>query len=313
MPPAYNALGSEASASVESESHSTAFRLVSESHAERWIIATATAALAVSTLAALAIPSFFGRVIDALVLSDPEGASARRQQLLDETGGLILVSLINSVFSFLRGYFFDLAGERIVARLRKRLFASLLAQETAYFDSAQTGDLVSRISGDTSVLRDAVTGNVSMALRLSATAIGGVIYLFVVSWKLTLAVLAVVPAIAITARFYGAYTRRLSKETRAAIAESTSVAEETLSALRTVRSFANEVLRQRLFDARIDHSYNLGLRSAMASALFSGCTTISECVVGIRSKNLTPLLASLARSHCRGLCWSALLWRHACH
>jgi ABC-type multidrug transport system fused ATPase/permease subunit len=204
--------------------------------------------------------------------------SAQRRQLFLETSGLVAVSLVNAVFSFIRGLLFDWAGERVVSRLRKRLFSSLLAQETGFFDQAQTGDLVSRISGDTSILRDAVTGNISMALRLSATVILGVIYLFVVSWKLTLAVLVVVPATALAARVYGAYTRRLSKETRAAIAESTAVADETLSAMRTVRSFANEPLQQRLFDDKIDHSYSLGVRSAVASATFSGCTTATVAV-----------------------------------
>ena len=274
--------GRETSPPPDSQ-HSTIGRLLSESHKERRIIALATVALIISTLSTLAIPSFFGRVIDTLTITGSTLTGAKRQKLIAETSGLIIVSLVNAVFSFFRGYLFNYAGERIVARLRKRLFSSLLAQETGFFDQSQTGDLVSRISGDTSVLRDAVTGNISMALRLSATIIGGILYLFIVSWKLTLAVLAVVPAVAIAARFYGAYTRRLSKETRAAIAESTSVAEETLSAMRTVRSFANEPLQQSLFDVRIDHSFELGLRSAMASALFSGCTTATVAVafVGI--------------------------------
>jgi ABC-type multidrug transport system fused ATPase/permease subunit len=229
-----------------------------------------------STLAAAAIPSFFGRVIDAL--ATPIAGFDQRQKLFSETRGLVAISVLNALFSFVRGYLFDLAGERVVARLRKRLFASLLAQETGFFDQAQTGDLVSRISGDTSILRDAVTGNISSSLRLSATIIGGIAYLFVLSWKLTLAVLAVVPAIALLARFYGAYTRELSKKTREAIAESTTVAEETLSSLRTVRSFANEPLQQLAFDTKIDASYSLGIKSALATALFSGLTSAAVAV-----------------------------------
>lgn len=258
------------------QKHSTITRLVYDTREERGVLALAIVALIISTVSTLAIPAFFGRVIDAL--AGPGGATAQREGLFVEVSGLVIASLINAASAFLRGFLFDLAGERIVARLRKRLFAALLAQETAFFDGAQTGDLVSRISGDTTVLRDAVTGNISMALRLAATAIGGIAYLFVVSWKLTLAVLAVVPAIAFAARAYGGYTRRLGKETRAAVAESTAVAEETLSALRTVRSFANEPLRQRSFDARVDAAYDLGRRAALAAALFSGSTTATVAV-----------------------------------
>lgn len=170
--------------------HSTIARLAAEAHGERGVLALGTAALVVSTLATLSIPSFFGRVIDALAVGGGVDAGAQRRRLVAETGGLVAASLVNAVFSFLRGFLFDLAGERVVARLRKRLFAALLAQEMGFFDAARTGDLVSRLAGDTSVLRDAVTGNVSGALRLCATVIGGVAYLFAVSWKLTLAVLA---------------------------------------------------------------------------------------------------------------------------
>jgi ABC-type multidrug transport system fused ATPase/permease subunit len=106
-------------------------------------------------------------------------------------------------------------------------------QEIGFFDQARTGELISRLGGDTNVLKDAATSNISMGLRWCATVVGGVLYLLYVSWKLTLVMLAVVPAVAVSARLYGKYTKRLSKATRQALAEATEVAEESLSHIRT--------------------------------------------------------------------------------
>ena len=76
-------------------------------------------------------------------------------------------------------------------------------QEVGFFDQARVGELISRLGGDTTVLKDAATSNISMALRWGATVIGGTAYLFFVSWKLTLVMLIIVPAVAVSARLYG--------------------------------------------------------------------------------------------------------------
>ena len=103
---------------------------------------------------------------------------------------------------------------------------------------------MSRLSSDTSVLKNTVTSNVSMGLRWAATVIGGILFLFFISWKLTLVMITIVPIVAIGAKYYGTYVRNLSKQTRRALAKATEVAEESISAIRTVRSFAQEPKRE---------------------------------------------------------------------
>ena len=112
--------------------------------------------------------------------------------------------------------------------------------------TSRTGELVSRLSSDTSVLKQSVTSNISMGLRWSATVIGGVLFLFFMSWKLTLVMITVVPAVAWGAVYYGRYVRGLAKRTRRALAKATEVATESISSVRTVRSFAREEKREEM-------------------------------------------------------------------
>ena len=248
------------------------WRLLAESRPERWLLVGATAALAVSTVASLALPALFGRIIDSLTLRSPD-ADANNAALRLEIAALVGASVANAGFSFLRGYLFAVAGERVVARLRRRLFQALMAQEVGFYDQSRVGELVSRLGGDTTMLKEAATSNVSMALRWGATVVGGTVYLFFVSWKLTLVMLTIVPAVAVTARLYGKYVKQLSKETRAALAEATEVAEESMAALRTVRAFANEPRQEAAYGAKVERTRALGVRAALAGGVFTGGTT----------------------------------------
>ena len=106
---------------------------------------------------------------------------------------------------------------------------------------------MSRLSSDTSVLKNAVTSNISMGLRWAATVVGGIIFLFFTSWRLTLVMMAIVPVVSFGTVRYGTYVRDLSKATRRALARATEVAEESISAVRTVRSFAREPKREAMY------------------------------------------------------------------
>ena len=264
--------GREALGRGPTTEHVSAMRLFSESRPEACRLVAATCCLFVATLASLALPALFGRVIDSLTTVGPD-PTANRAALRDEILGLVAASLVSAVFSFFRGYLFAVAGERVVWRLRQKLFHSLMEQEVGFYDQSRVGELISRLGGDTTVLKDAATSNVAQALRWSATVVGGVAYLLFVSWKLTLVMLTIVPAIAVTARLYGKYIKNLSKQTRQALAEASQVAEESMSSIRPVRSFANEPKQEAEYKAKVDHTLALGIKAAVASGLFTGGTT----------------------------------------
>ena len=94
-----------------------------------------------------------------------------------------------------------MAGERVVARLRVDLYTAVIQQEIGFFDLRRTGELTNRLASDTTVLQNAVTVNLSMALRFGLQALGSIAILLWTSWKLTLVMLAVVPLVAAGAGF----------------------------------------------------------------------------------------------------------------
>ena len=147
---------------------------------------------------------------------------------------------IQGIATAFRSYLFTVTGERIVAQLRKSLFASIVEQETGFFDDRKTGELTNRLSADTQVLQNAVSVNISMALRFGAAALGGLGLLFYTSPILTSIMLLVVPPVTLGSIYVGRLVRRISKKTRDALAKAGEVAEETLSGIRTVRTFNRE-------------------------------------------------------------------------
>ncbi|MBA0841956.1 hypothetical protein Goarm_001808, partial [Gossypium armourianum] len=174
------------------------------------------------------------------------------------------------VSTALRSWLFSSASERVVARLRRDLFSHLIHQEIAFFDVTRTGELLSRLSEDTQIIKNAATTNLSEALRNLATASIGVAFMFSSSWKLTLLSLAIVPVISVAIRRLGRYLKELSHKTQAAAAVASSIAEESFGAIRTVRSFAQEGFAISNYTEKVDETLQLGLKQAKLVGLFFG-------------------------------------------
>ncbi|XAR51649.1 Peptide-transporting ATPase [Bertholletia excelsa] len=164
-------------------------------------------------------------------------------------------------------------------------------QEIAFFDVTRTGELLSRLSEDTQIIKNAATTNLSEALRNVTTAIIGVGFMFTSSWKLTLLALAVVPVISVAVRKFGRYLRELSHSTQAAAAVASSIAEESFGAIRTVRSFAKEAYAISCYSEKVDETLKLGLQQARVVGLFFGglnaASTLSVIIVVIYGAYLT--------------------------
>ncbi len=184
--------------------------------------------------------------------------------------GLLALFLVQSVFVGLRHYLFSVVGDRIVADLRKQLFGAIIGREMAFFDASRTGELTSRLASDTQLVQNAVTTNLSMALRYGAQAIGGLVILYVTSLRLSLVMTAVIPVVLFVAIGYGRKVRRLSRKVQDAVAESTSQAEESIAGIRTVRSFGREAGSQEIYDEAIEESFRLARVRALLGALFGG-------------------------------------------
>ncbi|MEM6730376.1 MAG: ABC transporter transmembrane domain-containing protein [Myxococcota bacterium] len=174
-----------------------------------------------------------------------------------------------AIASGFRYYIFTTTGERVVADLRRQLYGRIVAQEVGFFDERRTGELVNRLASDTSVVQNAVSVNISMALRNAAQAIGGFALLFYTSVELTIVMLLAVPPIAISAIVFGKRIRRLSREAQDALAEAGEVAEETLSGIRTVRAFGHEAREEGRYGASVETSFDVARTRIKNIAYFS--------------------------------------------
>jgi ATP-binding cassette subfamily B protein len=224
--------------------------------------------LAIGSAGSLIFPQAIKGIIDGALSGTAAPGLIDRYALF-----MLLVFVVQGAAGALRFALVTISGERVVARLRKQLFSHLLEQEVAFFDERRTGDLASTLVADTGVLQSAVSVNVSMLLRNGAMVVGGLGMLFWTSARLTLVMLTVVPAIAIGAVAYGRRVRKLSREVQDAVGEGGSIAEESLSNVRTVRAFAAEPSERRRYDQAVERGFALAKRRTTLSGAFMGVAT----------------------------------------
>ena len=239
-------------------------RLLSLARPEAARLAVATVALLISSGMLLAYPQAVRFMIDRLT-GEEAPVSLNAGALL-----LVVVFFVQSIFAMLRAWLFIVSGERIVARLRTRLFEAILGQDVEFFDLSRTGELTNRLTADTTVLQNTVTVNVSMALRHSLGAIGGVALLLYMSPRLTAVAMIIVPIGVVAGALFGRYVRRISKQVQDALAASTVIAEEAIAGIRTVRSFAQEKNQAERYDRAVEESFRLAARRALAFGGFGG-------------------------------------------
>jgi ABC transporter fused permease/ATP-binding protein len=227
-------------------------------------LAVATVALLVSSGMALAFPQAIRYMVDALA-GEQAPFSLDRAALL-----LILIFAVQALFSMLRAWLFTVSGERIVSDLRTRLFGAILRQDIEFFDQSRTGELTNRLAADTAVLQNTVTVNVSMALRHAIGVLGGTAMLLWMSPALTGVAMAIVPVGVLSGVVYGRMIRRISSKVQDALAASMVVAEEAISGIRTVRSFANEGHEVSRYAQAIEKAFRLAARRALMLGGFGG-------------------------------------------
>ncbi|CAL9194362.1 unnamed protein product [Musa hybrid cultivar] len=253
----------------------------------------ATVALLIASTTNILIPKFGGKIID--IVSRGIQAPDQKAEALDAVKNTVLeimvIVVIGSICTALRAWMFNSASERVVARLRKDLFSHLMNQEIAFYDVTRTGELLSRLSEDTQIIKNAATTNLSEALRNLTTTFIGLGFMFSTSWKLTLLALVIVPVVSVAVRMFGRYLRELSHKTQAAAAVAASIAEESFGAIRTVRSFAQEDYEISRYSVKVDETLKLGLNQAKVVGLFAGglnaASTLSVVIVVIYGANLT--------------------------
>nr|APD26511.1 ATP-binding cassette transporter subfamily B member 10-like protein [Brachionus koreanus] len=251
-------------------------RLISLSYPERFYIFTAFIMLIISSFTNIVSPYFFGSVVDSAV--NYTDLSKMNKYIFYLLG----IYILGSFASGIRSWLFEVAGQRVVARLRRQVFNAIIKSDITFFDTSRTGELTSRISSDTQVLQSAVTTNISMFARYFLQIIGSIIFMFSLEPSLSGLLIGVIPIISLLTVQYGRYLKKLKKKFQDELAASSVVAEETISSMRTVRSFAAESKMSKEYEVNIGKSFDIGKKLAVAQGGFMGFVgMISGCALAL--------------------------------
>jgi ATP-binding cassette subfamily B protein len=223
----------------------------------------ALAALIVAALTTLIVPVAVRRMIDF-------GFSDKAVALIDSYFAvMVLVVTVLAVSSALRYYLVTTLGERIVADLRSDVFAHLTQLSPAFFDAARTGEIVSRLTADTTQIKSAVGASVSIALRNLVLFIGGAAMMVITSPRLSLFVLAAIPVIVLPLVGFGRAVRRRGRAAQDTLADASGYANELLGAVRMLQAFTNEKLAQSRFGGAVEGAYNAACDAIKARAVLT--------------------------------------------
>src|SRR5579872_4844284 len=197
-------------------------------------IAAGFLALLCSSTATLVLP-FFARGLIDHGFSAEEAGEVGRYFL-----AFIAAAAVLGISSATRFYFVTWLGERVTADIRTAVFANVLGLTPAFFEVTRTGEVLSRLTADTTLVQTVVGSSASVALRNVVTLTGGLILMFVTSVKLSALILGAVFAIMVPLILFGRWVRRLSRTSQDRIADTSARASETLNAVQTVQAFTHE-------------------------------------------------------------------------
>jgi ATP-binding cassette subfamily B protein len=239
-------------------------------------IAAAIVALLVAALCVLALGQGLKHVVD-------NGFGSGDPQLLNQAlGAMIAVALALSIATYFRFYLMMTTGERVVADLRRAVFGHILALEPAFFERTRTGEVISRLTNDATLLQQVIGYGLSMFVRNALMMAGAAVMLFVTSWKLALLVLLGVPATLIPIVFLGRRVRRLSRDNQDRVAEVSAHIDESVHEIRTVQAYAHEDADRASFGRHTEAAYQAGVaRIAQKAVLISSVMLIAFSAVGI--------------------------------
>ncbi len=222
---------------------------------------------AVALLIAAGAVLGFGMVLQRVVdhgLSSGSGAALNQALLL-----FLIVVTVMSASVAARVYLVTWIGERVVADIRKAVFARVLKLEPAFFEVTRTGEVISRLTVDTSLLQVVVGSTLAIAVRNALLISGGLVMLTVTSGKLALLVLLGVPVAVIPLWLLGHRVRRLSRSSQDRIADIGAFVDEVLYGIRTVQAFCHERIDQQRYGEQVEAAFGAAIRRTRVSALLT--------------------------------------------
>jgi len=243
-----------------------------------WLLTFATFTAFVVAVVNIRLPHLIGELVNAIT-SLTHGNSDNETNSLDvlfnPSVKLIVNYSMQAGLTFLYITLLSSFGERLAARMRTALFHSLISQDIAFFDSHKTGEMVNRLTADIQDFKSSFKQCISQGVKSMTQTVGCIFMLYLVSPKLTSVMLILVPGVVLVGSFLGSLLRKLSRRAQEQVSKATTVAEETLSNMRTVRAFAMEEKEASWYNDEVQYSKILNEYLGAGIGIFQGLSNFA--------------------------------------
>jgi len=234
----------------------------------RGVMVLALASLLVAAAAMLALPVALRNLID-------EGMAAGSPDTINRYFvAFLAAAAVFGVFAALRFYLVTWLGERVVADLRSAVYTNVIRMDPAFFEVTRTGEVLSRLTADTTLVQSIAGVNLSITLRSAITIAGSLVMLAVTSVKLTALIVVLIPLLIVPLVVLGRRVRRLSRDSQDRIADTSGLADETLNAIQIVQAYTLEDLNSARYDAAVEDSFTAAIRRTRVRSTLTAVATM---------------------------------------
>jgi len=234
----------------------------------RGVLVLALIALLVASAAMLSLPIALRYLID-------NGLSSKSTDTINQYFIAFLAAAgAFGVFAALRFYLVTWLGERVVADMRSAVYARVIRMDPAFFEVTRVGEVLSRLTADTTLVQSIAGVNLSIMLRSTITVVGSLVMLAVTSLRLTGIMIVLIPLIVAPLIILGRRVRRLSRKSQDRIADTSGIADETLNAIQTVQAFTLEKINADRFDAAVEDSFGAAVRRTKSRSTLTALATM---------------------------------------
>ena len=232
------------------------------------VLAAALAALLIASGAMLVLPLGLRQIIDH-GMSAGDAATVNRYFV-----GFLLAAVVFGVFAALRYYLVTWLGERVVADLRTAVYRRVVRMDPAFFEVTRTGEVLSRLTADTTLVQSIAGANLSFTLRSLVNLSGALVMLALTSARLMVVILVLIPLVVAPLVIVGRRVRGLSRAAQDRVADTSSLVDETLNAIQTVQAFTLENLQGERYRAAVEDSFHAANRRNRTRAVLTAAGTM---------------------------------------
>ena len=237
---------------------------------EKLVFFLSLTALFLTAILSLAFPWYLKELIGNPADALRQGISPAEVVAKSNHNVLLLVSIlaVQAVIAFFRVQGFIRSGEAALNHLRRDIFGHLVKLPVRFFQEQRAGSLSNRVSADLGIVRDTLLNAVPQAVRHTVILVGGLFFIFLASWKLSLIMLGSVPIVVLAIAIFGRKVRKYSRSAQDALEDASSVIEETTQSIADVKAFGNEDFEEKRYDRALNAFYDVTVRGARQRAAF---------------------------------------------